>query len=414
MDREAFDVNSFGISDTKVVGDYQAAEDFLAGDGEDIKTIEEADAEAKKKAEALKKKQPLKAPIKKDEEEEEETEEKEEGAIDPFGEMEPKKDKTAETEEEVEEDKKEEEENKEGEPEVQAQNSYEELSKDLLKLGLFTEMEGVGLPKTGDELLNRFKAEGQREATQWLDDFIGRHGDDRKELFEAIFLNGVDPAEYIPVYNEVQKFEGMDITVEENQKRVYREFYRRLGWEEDKVEKRLQKTIDYGDLESETPDLLHSIVNQDKERLSEMEDQKKIQMETQKRADAEYKTGLQKLLNESLKTKDFKGVPVTEKRVREAFDFLYTPKYKTPNGQLLTEFDKFVLESKKPENLEDRLLLALLKLDNFDFKKIKQQAISEESKEIFSSLATKVTKDKTRATKTQSQATGGSEWSKNL
>lgn len=401
---DSFDISTFGVKDTRVVGDYNAAEEFLSfdedalpGDADNLKTIKEAELEeAKKKAEAEKKKAAATT----------ETEEEEE-IDDILGELEDKKEPKEEVKDAVVEDKKEEDTKEEEEDKG---NSYEELAKDLLRLGVFSAKENEVPAKTGQELLARFQEEGQLRATQWLDDFLTSNGDENRDLFDAIFIKGVSPAEYLPVYNEVQKFEGMDLTIEDNQKRVYREFYKRVGMDEDKVEKRLQKTIDYGDLESEVPDLHEKIVSQDKDRLLEMEQESQIQKANVKKADAEYKNGIQKILSEAVKTKEFKGMPVTEKRAREAFDFIYTPKYKTPNGQLLTEFDKFVLESKRPENLEQRLILAFLKLDNFDFKNIKKQAISEESKELFNSLASKVTKDKTRATKTNEKESG-SVWS---
>lgn len=404
---ESFDVNNFGVTDTRVVGNLEAAEEFFSADDDllngKLKTIKEADEdEAKKKAEAAKKKAKT---TKKEDEEEEIVEE--EDPVDPLAEIKDKETKEEETEETEETKDKE-----EKEEEVVEGNNYEEFSKDLFKLGIFTQQDNETPIKTGQDLLNRFQLEKQAGATQWIDDFIGRFGDDRKQLFEDIFINGVDPSEYIPVYNEVQNFDGLDLTVETNQEKVYREFYRRQGMDDDKIEKRLQKTKDYGDLETDAKDLIDHIVSQDKEKLEQMAVQKRAQLENQTRMDAEYKTGLQKHLNEALKNKEFKGIPVNEKKVREAFDFLYTPKYKTPSGQLLTDFDKFILESKKPENLDSRLILTLLKLDNFDFKNIKKAAISEESKEIFNSLAHKVTKEKTRATKVQSQSS--SDWSHNL
>src|SRR5689334_16606538 len=230
-----FDVNNFGIKDTKIVGNFEAAEEFLSsdddglnGDTSKLKTIKDAEAEeAKKKAELLKKKQKA-TPKEDDEDEDEEVEED----VDPFAEIEKDKDdKTAEaTDEDKDKDEeKKDEENKDKESEESDEepkgNSYEELYKDLTRLGIFTAQDGETPAKTGEELLARFQLEGQNRATQWLDDFIGRHGDDRKSLFQAIFIDGVDPSEYVPVYNEVQNFESLDITVEANQEKVYREFY---------------------------------------------------------------------------------------------------------------------------------------------------------------------------------------------
>lgn len=417
MPDNPFTANSFGIQGTDFVGNYEAAEEFLSAGEEDAITGDPKKLEkiTDKKTVPTPKKPPKKKTDEEEEEEDENAEEKEEATpLDPLAEIEDETEAAAEEEEEKKDpDDEEDDQDDEVKPAGKTkkeENSYVELYKDMLNLGVFTQREGEQPASTGQELLARFQEEGQMRATQWLDDYIGRFGDDRKELFQAIFMDGVDPEEYIPVYNQVQKMEGLDLTTEENQKRVYREYYSRLGWDAEKIEKRLQRTIDNGGLEEEVPDLHELLLSQDKQALADMQAAEQARIATQQRLDHEYKTGVQRVLTEALKTKEIKGIPVTEKRAREAFDFLYTPKYKTPNGQLLTEFDKFILESKRPENLQTRLLITLLQLDGFDFKNVKKQAISEESKEIFNSLASKVTKDKARATKGAAK-TSGSEWS---
>lgn len=417
MPDNPFTANSFGIQGTDFVGNYEAAEEFLSSGEEEAVAGDSTKLEKITKTPVATPKKPLKKKKEDEDEEEEEEEEKEPAKpLDPLAEIEDDTEAEAEEEEapgDDDDDDEEETEDEEVKPAGKTkkdENSYVELYKDMLNLGVFTQKEGEQPAATGQELLARFQEEGQMRATQWLDDYLGRFGDDRKELFRAIFMDGVDPEEYIPVYNQVQKMEGLDLTVEDNQKRVYREYYSRLGWDADKIEKRLQRTIDNGGLEEEVPDLHELLISQDKQAMADMEAEQQNRLLVQQRQDQEYKTGIQKTLTEALKNKEIKGIPITEKRAREAFDFLYTPKYKTPNGQLLTEFDKFILESKRPENLQTRILISLLQLDGFDFKNIKKQAISEESKELFNSLATKVTKDKARATKGAAKSSG-SEWS---
>lgn len=417
MPDNPFTANSFGIQGTDFVGNYEAAEEFLSAGEEDTVTGDTTKLEKITKPPVATPKKPLKKKKEEDEEDEEtaEEEETEETPLDPLAEIEDEIEAEADKEEapgddDDDEEDVEDEEVKPAGKTKKEENSYVELYKDMLNLGIFSQKEGEQPATTGQELLARFQEEGQMRATQWLDDFLGRFGDDRKELFQAIYMNGVDPEEYIPVYNQVQKMEGLDLTVEENQKRVYREYYSRLGWDAEKIEKRLQRTIDNGGLEEEVPDLHELLISQDKQAMADMEAEQQNRLAAQQRQDQEYKVGIQKALTEALKNKEIKGIPITEKRAREAFDFLYTPKYKTPNGQLLTEFDKFILESKRPENLQTRLLITLLQLDGFDFKNVKKQAISEESKELFNSLATKVTKDKARATKGATKASG-SAWS---
>ncbi len=355
FERESFSTANLGILDTEVVGDMEAMEAFLS------------DTPLEVKKDPPKKEEPV--IIKKEEIAEEE-------AIDPL-------------EKELKDDEEEPEE-KTGE------FDYSAFSKDLFRIGVLTELEEEQEIKTPEELVARLNYEKQVGATTWLEGFLSKFGDDRREMFDAIFMNGVDPKEYLPAFNSIADFESLDITSEDSQKQVFREFYRRVGMDDAAIEKKLQKAIDYGDLESDSKEFHPKLIDQDKKKLAEVTAKNKAQEENQKRMDVEYKTTIQKKLTDAVQKREVAGIPITQQKANEVFDFIYTPKYKTNDGKLLTEFDKFILESKKPENLEQRIILGLLKLDNFDFSKIEKSGVSKESKTLFSELAQKVVKSKTR------------------
>lgn len=375
---------NLGIQDTALLGDYEGAEAFLSD-----KTLEEIKEEKDKPEEKA----------------EEKTAEKEE-ITDPFNEFE-KPEEKSEGEEEKQEDEEEQE-----QPSDPTEIEYNALAKDLLRLGIFTEMEDEQEINSPEEFLSRFQTEKQVGATQWLESFLAKFGDDRREMFNAIYIDGVDPKEYLPVYNAVQEFKDLDIANEINQKTVFREYYKRLGWSQEQIEKKLTKTIDYGDLEDEAQTLHSKLVEDDEQQLADLAEKSRQQEENNKRLDTEYKANLQKQLTEAIQKRDFKGVPITEKKANEAFDFLYTPKYKTPDGKVLTEFDKFILDSKKPDNIANRILIALLKTDNFDFSKIEKKAVSKESSSIFSELAQKKVKSKTRDISQVQTTNKNSVWNK--
>lgn len=371
IDRESFNANNLGILDTEVVGDMETLEAFLSDSPEPKK---------EEKKEEPKKEEP-KVEDKKEEEEKE---------IDPL-------------EEKLEDEKVEE--------EKEATFDYQALSKDLFRIGVLTELEDEPEIETPEDLVSRLQYEKQMGATNWLEGFLSKFGDDRREMFDAIFVNGVDPKEYLPVFNNIQDFKNVDLASEDAQKQVFREFWRRAGADEASIERKLQKSIDYGDLESDSKEFHPKILEQDERKLEEISKNKQAQLEAQKRLDAEYKVNLQKKLTDIVQKKEIKGIQVSQEKANQVMDFLYTAKYKTADGKLLTEFDKFVLESKKPENLEQRILLGLLKLENFDFSKIEKNGVSKESKNLFSELAQKSVKQKTREIEKQAPAPIGS-WSK--
>ena len=171
---QEFSSLKLGIQDTEVLGNIDAVESFLSG-SEEIKEI-------------------------KSEEKEEVIVEK--THIDPFAEEISDEDEEKQEEEKKEETKEEEEEN--NEENNDSEISYSALAKDLTRLGIFTEMEDERPIESAEDFLERFQAEKQMGAATWLENFLSKHGEDRKEMFQAIFVNGVDPKEYLPTFNEIE------------------------------------------------------------------------------------------------------------------------------------------------------------------------------------------------------------------
>lgn len=270
-------------------------------------------------------------------------------------------------------------------------NQFEVLSKELYKANVFTAEEGEDpiIAKTPEEFLSLFQEEKRKGGMDWVENFLGNFGDDRKELFQAIYVDGVDPKDYLPVYNHIQDFASIDLSVETNQEKVVREYYTRLNWSEDKIDSKIKKLKDYSDLEDEALTIHPQIIEQDKRSLEDIQTKSQEKLKFQAQQDEEYKNSLAKILDEKSKQKQVDGLPLNEATKKQVFDYLYLKKWKTPDGQLLTDFDKFILETKKPENLEQRVKIALLKLNNFDFSKIEKKAVSKESNTLFAELAQK-------------------------
>ena len=78
-------------------------------------------------------------------------------------------------------------------------NPFAAFSRDLFKLGGFTkdEDEDDVQINTAEEFLERFESEKKKGANEIVENFIGRFGEDYQNAFTAIFVNGVDPKDYI-------------------------------------------------------------------------------------------------------------------------------------------------------------------------------------------------------------------------
>lgn len=396
--------NFFGIETLSV--DENATDSLfgepLDGNADDLKGVEAAKAEAAvkakqaeeakkkaaeeaaKKAEETKKKGGVVPPKTKEELEVEETLNPEDTL---FGEAIKEENEVGEEdpENETQEDEKE-------------KNQFEILSESLYKAGVFQPEidedgeETIHVAKTPEEFKKLFEVQKEVGMYQMINNYLSRHGQDRQELFDAIFEKGVDPKEYLPIYNSIQTFENLTLESEENQEKVVREFYKRSNIPEDKISKKIQTLKDTAYLQEEAETFHPQIVAQDKAAAKKQEDDKQAATKAEEARDSQYKASIAKILTEKMKAKEFDGIPLTEKRAQQAYDYLYNKKWQSPDGKKYTDFDKFVLELNKPENHALKVKAGLLFLENLDLTKVKNKAVSDETNELFSEFTTKKVK----------------------
>jgi len=310
---------------------------------------------------------------------------------------EPEKVQDEDQEDTSEESEPEQEETVEEEEEADSDNVYEKLSNDLFELGFFTKAdENEKAPTTPEELLAKFNSEKQRGVQDYIEQFLTKEGDDRKELFDAIFVKGVDPRNYLTVYSEMLNLAELDLSDEGAQEAVFRESYRRKGWTQDKIEKRLNKVRELGDLEDEAQFEYENLVEADKKLLEDQVAQKEADKKAKEEAARTFKTSITNILKEKAKAKTFDGIPVTDKVQKTTEKFLSEPAWKLPSGEYITDFDKFLYDLRRPENYEMLVKVALLAQNKFDLSKVKQSAVTKETNEVFKNLVSQKTKTKNK------------------
>lgn len=284
-------------------------------------------------------------------------------------------------------------------------NQFVTLSKELYKIGVFTpdvDEEGEEIlhtAKTPEEFKKLFEYQKEGGMYAMLDAHLSKFGADRLQLFDAIFNKGVDPKEYIPVYNQIANFEALTTDTEANQEKIVREFLKRSGLPEDKIPTRIQRLKDIAELQAEAEEALPIIIAQDKKALKDQEDSKAAANQAKEAKDKQYKSSIAKILTEKIAEKEFDGIPVNQQSAQKAFDFLYNKKWVGKDGEKFTDFDKFILELNNPENHALKVKVGLLAQQNFDLSKVQKKAISKESSELFKEFTTKKTKQATTAAK---------------
>ena len=276
------------------------------------------------------------------------------------------------------------------------------LSNDLFKLGVFSkdEDEDDVAINTPEEFLERFNSEKKKGAIDVVNNFIGQFGEDYQQAFEAIFVKGVDPKEYFGAYNSITSFAELDLSQEHNQIAVLKQALNDQGFDPEDVTTEVERLKNYGDLETVAAKHHKVLVKKEAAKLQQLEQQSEKELQQKAAIKNQYISNVQTILQEKLKTKEFDGIPINPKLASELQDFLLVDKYKTNSGETITDFDRAILELKRPENHEAKVKVALLlKILEKDptLSTIQKSGISKKSNELFGEVARQVTKSGTKA-----------------
>ena len=281
-------------------------------------------------------------------------------------------------------------------------SQFTALSTDLFKLGVFSKEddEEETAIDTPEAFLERFQAEKKKGAIEIVDNFIGQFGEDYQKAFDAIFVKGVDPKDYFGTFGQIQSFAEMDLTQENNQVAVLKQALTDQGFEPEDVTTEIERLKNYGDLESVATKHHKVLIKKEGQKLQQMEQQKEIQLQQQQAIKQQYYQNVNNVLQEKIKAKEFDGIPINPKLAGELQDFLVTDKYKTNSGETLTDFDRTILELKRPENHATKVKLALImKIMEKDptLSTIQKTGITKKSNELFGEVARQAQKSSVKS-----------------
>jgi hypothetical protein len=281
-------------------------------------------------------------------------------------------------------------------------NQFEALSKDLLKLGVFSQDEdeeeiAIDSPEA---FLEKFQAEKKKGAIEIVNNFIGQFGEDYQEAFDAIFVKGVSPKDYFGAYNQIQSFSEMDLSDESNQVAVIKQALTDQGFDPEDVTTEVERLKNYGDLETVAAKHHKVLIKKEASKLQQLEQTKQAQLQEQQAIKQQYLQNVNQVLQDKIKAKEFDGIPINPKLAGELQDFLVTDKYKTASGETLTDFDRTILELKRPENHATKVKLALImKILEKDptLSTIQKTGITKKSNELFGEVARQAQKSSVKS-----------------
>lgn len=293
----------------------------------------------------------------------------------------------------------------EEESEEEVPSQFAALSNDLFKLGVFNkdeDEEDVTI-STPEEFLERFNLEKKKGAIDIVQNFIGQFGEDYQKAFDAIFVKGVDPKDYFGTYNNIQSFSELDLSQENNQIAVIKQALADQGFEQEDIDTEVERLKNYGDLETVATKHHKVLVKKEGAKLAQMEEQRQHELQKQQAYKQQYIQNVQTVLQDKLKAKEFDGIPLNPKLANELQDFLLVDKYQTSSGEKLTEFDRQILELKRPENhalkVKLGLLMKILETDP-SLSTIQKRGITKKADDLFTEVARQSTKSAVKSSKT--------------
>jgi len=287
---------------------------------------------------------------------------------------------------------------------------FEALANDLFNLGVFTkdDDEDEEPISTPEEFLERFQAEKKKGAIEVVNNFIGQFGEDYQQAFDAIFVKGVDPKEYFGTYNNIASFSDMDLGQEGNQVAVIKQALQDQGFDPEDIETEVERLKNYGDLETVATKHHKVLVKKEAQKLAQLEQKAEVELQQKAAIKNQYIQNVQTILQDKLKAKEFDGIPLNPKIAGELQDFLLVDKYKTNSGETLTDFDRTILELKRPENhamkVKLGLLLKILEKDP-TLSTIQKTGVTKKSNELFGQVARQVEKSATKGNKSSGNPT---------
>ena len=172
------------------------------------------------------------------------------------------------------------------------------------------------------------------------------------------------------------------------------------GFEPEDITTEVERLKNYGDLENVAAKHHKVLIKKEAAKLQQIEQQKEAQLLQQQAIKQQYYQNVNQILQDKIKAKEFDGIPINPKLAGELQDFLVTDKYKTASGETLTDFDRTILELKRPENHEKKVKIALLmKILEKDptLSTIQKTGITKKSNELFGEVARQAQKSSVKS-----------------
>lgn len=298
----------------------------------------------------------------------------------------------------VEEEEEEEEEvDLEGDDDEE-ENYFEIFGKGLAKAGMLDVADDEDIEWNEQTFLAKMSETIEDRAWNQLEEMaVETYGEAGVQMIEDIFINKVPVQEYLQRFANEQIVENVDLSVEENQERVFRLYLAKTGMDEDEIQDQLNYARDNDRLEAYSQKYHVKLIEKMQQERAALAQESEARVQAMRQKEEEREQLYADVLDGAIASGSIEGYPINEQAASELFDFVLSKPHVLPNGQRISDFE-YKLAKMRQEDPSKFLAVAKLVQSDLDLTPVKRKAVTEETNTLFNDLKTK-SKKSTKAAK---------------
>lgn len=298
---------------------------------------------------------------------------------------------------EEEEEEEEEEVDLEGDDDEE-ENYFEIFGKGLAKAGMLDVADDEDIEWNEQTFLAKMSETIEDRAWNQLEEMaVETYGEAGVQMIEDIFINKVPVQEYLQRFANEQIVENVDLSVEENQERVFRLYLAKTGMDEDEIQDQLNYARDNDRLEAYSQKYHVKLIEKMQQERAALAQESEARVQAMRQKEEEREQLYADVLDGAIASGSIEGYPINEQAASELFDFVLSKPHVLPNGQRISDFE-YKLAKMRQEDPSKFLAVAKLVQSDLDLTPVKRKAVTEETNTLFNDLKTK-SKKSTKAAK---------------
>lgn len=253
---------------------------------------------------------------------------------------------------------------------------YKPLIETMAEFGILDVAEGDEYEGTAEDLVEKFESTVNKRVLKGLEDYKESIPELGKQFLDYLEQGG-DPKKFVEAQSAVLDYDNLDITDEDNQKAVIKEWLKAQDYSNEEIKETLQDYEDSLLLEKQAKLAVKKLEKLDNQRTQLLVREQEQQAQVIENQIKEYVTGVQTFIKGSNEIAGL-AINANEKQVFE--DYLFK---KDKSG--LTQYQKDINEDPQKTQIE----LAFIKFKKYDFSKVAKKAESTAAQKIRKSILTK-------------------------